>query len=105
MAVDAWLGEDFKFVRKFLVRSIILEHLQNHGASNSIQEINQTTDENTEGCILLRRIQGVLQSHDAGLKHILKQCTDTSCICIELAETVNEEKEILSNLILTGRPY
>ena len=97
MAVDAWLGEDFKFVRKFLIRSIILEHFQNHGASNSIQEINQTTDENTEGCILLRRIQGVLQSHDAGLKHILKQCTDTSCLCIELAETVNEEKEVLSN--------
>ena len=59
--------------------------------------IKQPTDENTEGCILLRRIQGVLQSHDAGLKHILKQCTDTSCLCIELAETVNEEKEILSN--------
>ena len=102
MAVDAWLEEDYKYVRKFLMRSIILEHLQNHGASRIIQEINNNQQQvnertSTQGCILLRRIQGVLQSHDAGLKSILKQCTDASCICIELAETVNEEKEILSN--------
>lgn len=96
LAVDAWLNEDFTFVRKFLFRSIMLEHLQNHGATRIIQEINRE-DDDTPGRSLLNGIQGVLQCHDAGLKSILKHCVDTSCICIDMAQTINEEKEVLSN--------
>jgi len=96
MGVDAWLDEDFKSVRKFLIRTIMIGTLQSHGATRIIREINQE-DEDASGRILLSRIKGVLQSHDAGLKHILKQCIDTSCICIELAHKLNEEKEVLSN--------
>jgi len=96
LAVDAWLNEDFTFVRKFLFRSIMLEHLQNHGATRIIQEINRE-DEDTPGRSLLNGIQGVLHCHDAGLKSILKHCVDTSCICIDMAQTINEEKEVLSN--------
>ena len=69
--VDAWVDEDFKSVRKFLVRTIMIGTLQSNGATRIIKEINQE-DEDAPGRTLLRRIKGVLQSHDAGLKHILK---------------------------------
>jgi len=38
-----------------------------------------------------------LQSPDQCLKSILEQCTNRSCSCIALAQTLNDERELLSS--------
>eukprot|EP00579_Thalassiosira_antarctica_P025568 CAMPEP_0202023022 /NCGR_PEP_ID=MMETSP0905-20130828/50904_1 /ASSEMBLY_ACC=CAM_ASM_000554 /TAXON_ID=420261 /ORGANISM="Thalassiosira antarctica, Strain CCMP982" /LENGTH=785 /DNA_ID=CAMNT_0048585307 /DNA_START=386 /DNA_END=2743 /DNA_ORIENTATION=- len=98
LAVDAWFNEDFLCVRKFLIKSIILCHLQNAGAQNILAELSQLDGHNQQSRhSLLERVKGVVRCHEQGLKTVLESCTGGACLCIGLAQTLNEEKEILLN--------
>lgn len=96
LAVDAWINEDYVYVRKFLIKSIILNHLQHAGVDRSIRELH---DENVSGerNSLFQRIKGVASCPDPGLKSILGFSVGNSCLCIELSQAINDEKESLLN--------
>ena len=93
IAVDAWFNEDYLYVRKFLLKSIILQHLQHHGAMRVLKDLEDRNinDKNS----MFQLIKGVLECHDQGLKSYLEYCTEGRCKCIILSQTINDEREAL----------
>ena len=68
IAVDAWFNEDYPYVRKFLLKSIILQHLQHQGAMR-MRVLKDLEDGNTHyKNSLFQLVKGVLECQDQGLR-------------------------------------
>lgn len=91
LAVDAWMNEDFIYVRKFLLKSIILDFLQKSGANTVLQAIQDGNihDRNS----LFQLVKGVLQCQNQCLKSYLELCSDGACRCIGFAQMINDERQ------------
>ena len=91
LAVDAWMNEDFIYVRKFLLKSIILDFLQKSGANTVLQAIQDGNIHDRHS--LFQLVKGVLQCQNQCLKSYLELCSDGACRCIGFSQMINDERE------------
>ena len=90
LAVDAWFNEDYSYTRKFLIKSLILYHLQGNGVTKVMRELSEGKGGRNS---LFSMVKGVLTCQEGGLKSYLELCTEGSCKCIQLAQIINDERE------------
>lgn len=100
LAIDAYAEEDFKSVRKFLVKSRILCHLQREGKQDTLRRINEPSDNKFhERTSLFSLVKGIMLSHDDGLLAYVEFCDrrGRACTCVSLLQTLHDKRALLLN--------
>ena len=96
LAVDAWFNEDYLYTRKFLIKSLILQHLQGNGVDNVMRDLSEGKDGMNS---LFNMVKGVLTCQEGGLRSYLELCTEGSCQCIYMSQLINDHKDSEVNQI------